>query len=647
MRKISFSQPNFQQGPKEFNAYYLPYSAGVLWAYVCQHEHIKKEYELINFVWKRDEIDKSLELIKDSDVACFSTYVWNKSYNYTLAKRLKEVNPNCFVIFGGPEPPITDPKFFEKFPYIDIMVKQEGERSFLKVLETLDLEQLRDTPGLLLNINGETVDTGSPLRINDLDEVPSPYLTGVFDDLIKAHPEVEWNMTLETNRGCPYQCTFCDWGSLTYNKVKKFEMQRVFDEIEWAGKHRCGFISITDANFGIFPDRDNLIADKIIETQTRYGYPNTFSTAWAKNQKQEVVDIVKKLIHSPRGFNQGLTVSVQSLDLDVLENIKRKNLEISKIEEIFDICDKENIPVYTEVILGLPGETLETWKKNFWHLFESGNHTGVTIFQAQMLENAEMNLLQKKLYKIQDQVVYDYMSGSYNEDELKEGIKVITATKDMPFDKMLEAQIFSWFINTFHINGITTYVSRFLHKYKGIGYDEFYEKFFTYIQNDEWLKNEMDEVQKYYFKWMTSGNIDHPIIGNIEIHGWNLIHRTVISIHAENKYEHVFNLIEDFVRHTFDLDDGKWNTCVDDITDQLMKFQRNYLINYKDIPNYPKTITFDYDFLGYLQDDKMLQNTTQYVFDFNEDKTMSFPRFLDNIYFYRRRNFGKAWITRV
>ena len=249
-------------------------------------------------------------------------------------------------------------------------------------------------------------DTGSATRIKELKLIPSPYLSGLFDEIMFDNKDIEWNATLETDRGCPYQCTFCDWGSLTYNKIKKFELDRVFDELEWIGKNKCGFLSITNANFGIFPERDNLIADKIIEVQNKYGYPYTFSVAWAKNQKQEVVDIVKKLLNSP-GFNQGLTVSVQSLDFNVLENIKRQNLESSKIEEIFDLCDKSNIPIYTEIILGLPGETINTWKENFWKLFRSGNHTGVTIFQAQMLENAEMNLSQRKAFQIESQIVYD------------------------------------------------------------------------------------------------------------------------------------------------------------------------------------------------------------------------------------------------
>ena len=405
---ISLIQPNFQQGPKEFNAHYLPYSVGVLWSYVQTFPKIKDNFELDKLIWLRGNIDSTLDSIKNSDIAAFSAYVWNKNYNYALARRYKEQNPNGFIIFGGPEMPITKKDIFKKYPFIDVVVKGEGEVTFKNLLERLaDDISFRDIPGLLINENLEAYDTGDPQRIMSLEDIPSPYLNGVFDKLLEDTKDVEWNATLETNRGCPYACTFCDWGSLTYNKVKKFDLQRVFDELEWIGKNKCGFVSITDANFGMFIDRDNAIADKLLEVQAKYGYPYTFSVAWAKNQKAEVFDIVFKLIKSPK-FNQGLTVSVQSMDLDVLENIKRRNLDQHKISDIFELCDKNNVPVYTEVILGLPGETKKSWKEGFWKLFRAGNHIGITVLQAQMLENAEMNLTQKETYGIQSVPLYEW-----------------------------------------------------------------------------------------------------------------------------------------------------------------------------------------------------------------------------------------------
>jgi len=637
-KKISLIQPNFQQGPKEFNAHYLPYSVGVLWSYAQSFPKINNNFELDKLVWLRGNIDSTLESIKQSDVAAFSAYVWNKNYNYALAKQFKEQNPNAFIIFGGPEMPITKKDIFERYPFIDVVVKGEGEITFKNLLERLAENQTyKDIPGLLINENLVPHDTGESQRIDTLEDIPSPYLTGVFDKLITETTGVEWNATLETNRGCPYACTFCDWGSLTYNKVKKFDLQRVFDELEWIGKNKCGFVSITDANFGMFIERDNAIADKLLEVQAKYGYPYTFSVAWAKNQKAEVFDIVFKLIKSPK-FNQGLTVSVQSMDLDVLENIKRKNLDQHKISEIFDLCDKNNVPVYTEVILGLPGETKQSWKEGFWKLFRAGNHVGITVLQAQMLENAEMNLLQKKLYGIRSVPVYDYMSGSYNYDELQEAVEVVTATKDMPFEDMLDSQVFSWYINTFHINGLTTYISRFLQKKHNIDYEEFYNRFFDFLQNDPWFIKESTELRHYYRNWMTDGKINHPNISNIEVHGWNIVHRATLNIHADRKYEYVFNLIDKFVKTTFEFDS--------DLLEQLIKFQRYFVIDYDKISQYPIELKFDYDFLGYIQNNSELDTPVTYTFKFFEDKNITIERFLENIYFSRRRNFGKAWIDK-
>ena len=606
MKKLGLIQPNFRQGPKELNAYYLPYSVGTLWAYAKQFKEITNEYKLNSIVWRRDHIDKIIDSVLENDVICFSTYVWNRNYNFSLAKRIKSLKPEITLIFGGPEIEIDNKNLFNDYPFMDIVVKYEGEITFKELL--LNLDNPENVKGLLL----PNKDTGAAERIQDLDELASPYLTGVFDSLINDYPDIEWNATLETNRGCPFACTFCDWGSLTYSKVKKLNLDRVYAELEWIGKNKCGFVTVTDANFGIFLERDNLIADKLLQVQEKYDYPYTFSVTWAKNQKDGVIDIVRKLTASSK-FNQGLTVSVQSMDLSVLENIKRRNLDQHKIEEIFEVCEERNIPTYTEVILGLPGETLDSWKNNFWKLFKAGAHTGLNIFQAQLLENAEMNVNQVKQFDMKYTVAYDYMHGSYDEDPIKEGVKIVTETNTMPFDDMLEAQVFTWFINTFHINGLTNYISRNIN----IDYSEFYDKLYEYLLNDEWFLEQRNSTRDYYKKWMTKGIINHPKIAGVEIHGWNLIHRTILNAHAENKIEYLHDLVEGFL-----------HTIIDDPS-QLMKYQRLYLIQYDKIDQYPITTNV---------------SNKKLTFDFPEDKEMIMETFLENIYFRRRRNFGKALV---
>lgn len=638
-KKVSFVNPNFQQGPREKNAWYLPYSVGVIWAYASKFEHISQNYELGEFIWNRVPVSKAIEQLKDSDIVGFSTYIWNKRFNEAVAKGLKKLNPNIIILEGGPEPPITDKKYFKKYPHIDVCVKQEGEITFKRLLEHYmnpAESSLQDIPGIIFNQDGQMIDTGPGQRIDNLDEIPSPYLTGVFDKLIADNPGVTWNATLETNRGCPYACTFCDWGSLTYNKVKKFNLERVFAELEWIGQLGCDFISVTDANFGMFPERDGLIADKLVEVQKKYGKLRNYTMSWAKNQKREVVDIIKRLVYDGK-LIPGLNLSVQTMNEDVLDIIKRKNLEVHKIEEVFDMCEEYSIPLYTEVILGLPGETLDSWKENFYILFKMGNHTGITIFQAQLLENAEMNLLQRVDYGIESTTVHDYIIGTYAENELKEGIDVVVATNSMPRNDMIDAQVFSWFITTFHIDGITNYVSRLLYKKYGIEYREFYDKLFNYIQTDEWLSNEIKRIRQFYIKWTTEGAIEHPLImGKVEIHGWNLVHSTIITLHAEGKHSHVLKVVENFVKETYDMEDGLFK--------DLMYLQSKYFLDPKDLNQYPMKINVSHDILGYVQGDKDLYKPATYTFDVLEDKNMSLQTFCEQLFFARRRNFGKAWI---
>ena len=78
--------------------------------------------------------------------------------------------------------------------------------------------------------------TGPSQRIMDLSEVPSPYIMGLFDHLDEMYPGKIWNAVIETNRGCPFMCTFCDWGGTTFSKVKKFGLNALKKNLDWMGQ---------------------------------------------------------------------------------------------------------------------------------------------------------------------------------------------------------------------------------------------------------------------------------------------------------------------------------------------------------------------------------------------------------------------------
>jgi tRNA A37 methylthiotransferase MiaB len=629
-KKVSFVSVNFQQGPTELNAYYLPYSVGVLWSYASQFPEITEQWELGEFIWRRDNIDDTAAKLSYHDIIGFSTYVWNKNYNYALAKSIKKLNPHAIIVFGGPEPSVSKNNIFEMHPYIDIVVLQEGEIAFKELLTTNNFKLVS---GLLINDSGTVYTTQSRTRTEHLDIIPSPYLNGIFDHLIANNPTVQWNAVIESNRGCPYGCTFCDWGSLTYSKIKKFNLERVCNELEWVGKNSVGFISIADANFGIFPERDNIIADKLIDIQSRYGYPKSYTISWAKNQRAEVLSIVKRLVQN--GARQGLTVSVQSLNDSVLEIIKRKNMAINQIDDIFSICDRDNIPVITELILGLPGETLSSWKENYYKLFRANNHNGITVYNAQLIENAEMNLKQRSQYEIKTSLVRDYICGAKDEGELNENVEIINSTNTMPHEDLIQAQLFSWFMNTFHINGITNWLSRFAYA-RGIDYSVFYNNLHCWLRKNDWYINEENDLENHYRIWFKYGRVNHPPLGNIDIYGINLMQKTSISIHTQQIYSQLFDLLESWYVQKFPEDEQYF--------DSLFAIQRNYFVRYDLLNYYPLSIDLPYNIIGYIQDGSKLDKPTSYKFKFTDEPNISLVHFCENLWFGRRRNFGKALI---
>lgn len=638
-KTVSLVQVNFQLGPKEFNSFHLPYTAGCLWAHAQSHDDIRSRFTLNQLIWRREDIAAVVQRMKSDAVVGFCTYVWNLRYNLELSKRLREINPACVIVFGGPEPAVSDPLIFEKHPHIDVIVRNEGEITFSAVLQ--NLHYFGNVPGILWNRNKTLVDTGRAARVEDLSQLSSPYLTGIFDDIITNNLDVKWAATLETNRGCPYSCTFCDWGSLTLSKVKKFPEQKVYQELEWMSKHSVDFVSIADANFGIFSQRDKRIIEKFIEYQKIYGAPAHIHAFFAKNQNKEVLDIVELLIKKTLHPTTGLKVSLQSLNELALKSIKRQNLKINNIAEILQIGRERNIPIGTELILGLPGETLKSWRENFWMLFEIGIHEDIDVYHCQLFENAEMNLVQKQIYDLQTVKIYDYFSplASDNVGICAESVDVVKSTADMDFDDMLEGSVVSWSFFTWHVGGYSNLVTRFLRKHTACSYQQLYQALFEMAERRSWYRDLQHQQRNMLREWFDQGRctIDSGI-PNIKIYGYTIIFHTrmLLAVYPEIAIQW-YQLLDDYLLD-FDLDPT--------LHQDVMDLQRNQVVRLQDRNIYPLFRGYQHNVWEYINDtDATLQNQSiQLRFDFPEPP-MSDTEFIERLMWSRKRRFGKTWIT--
>ena len=214
---------------------YLPYSIALLQTYVQKFSPNPERYEFMTPLYKRIRIADAVEQLKDADILGFSTYVWNGRISLEIARRLKVLKPEIIIMFGGPHVPDQPEDFMRANRQIDLAVHNEGEITFLKLLESYpDRESWVSLPGVsMVKPDGSFVRNPNSDRVRDLDEIPSPFLEGAFDSIMKANPNESWIGLWETNRGCPFRCTFCDWGSATAAKVTKFGEERLFAEVDW------------------------------------------------------------------------------------------------------------------------------------------------------------------------------------------------------------------------------------------------------------------------------------------------------------------------------------------------------------------------------------------------------------------------------
>jgi hypothetical protein len=137
---------------------------------------------------------------------------------------------------------------------------------------------------------------------------------------------------------------------------------------------------------------------------------------------------------------------------------------------------------------------------------------------------------------------------------------------------------------------------------------------------------------------MNNGKIDYCVNNNINIHGWNLIHSTLINLQHANQFDNLYSFLHKFILE-FDLEES--------VAQDLIQFQQNYVINYNDISNYPKIVDTKYNFLDYIKEETVLLAPVRYQFDYVENKELTFQQYCEHLFFSRRKNFGKASIKKL
>jgi radical SAM superfamily enzyme YgiQ (UPF0313 family) len=405
-------------------------------------------------------------------VVGFSNYTWNFDISYTLAAKIKEKYPETVIVFGGPNYPNEEVEqfaFLASHPVIDFYVFKEGEQAFAALLRALidtrfDVEAVKGTvPRSCHFIYGERLVRGELIeRLRSLAEIPSPYTEGALDKFFdgKLVP------LLQTNRGCPFTCTFCVEGLTYYNKVAMVGPERVRAELKYIAEHYAGarILNIADSNFGMYKE-DLEVAQAIAEVQRKHGWPEYIHVATGKNQKERVLKVASIINGALR-----LSGSVQSLDAGVLKNIKRNNIAPDRLMELAHQAADVGSNVYSEIILGLPGETKESHFRTIEMIVNAGFNY-LRLYTLMMLPGTELaDHGTRTAYDMQTRFrvlprcfgSYPFGSETIHSVEIEE---VCVATRDLSFEEYLECRLFHLTVEIFYNDRIFHEVVEFLKRH--------------------------------------------------------------------------------------------------------------------------------------------------------------------------------------
>lgn len=430
------------------NQNYLPYSAGILRSYFTNKSDAASEYQFLPFIYKRDKLGNIIRAIENADVLGLSMYAWNTRISLSIAKAFKEINPRGFVFAGGPSVPDNAEDFLKENPCIDLALHNEGEIAMTILLEELLKEHRGQIPSsTYIDDGGKVIISERAPRIRDLEDISSPFLSGVFDELIESNPTEQWIGLWETNRGCPFTCTYCDWGSATSSKqIGKFSYDRLEEEIKWFSDKKIEYLFCCDANFGMFP-RDPKIAEMVGKIKQKTGYPHALSVQNTKNSTER--SYLTQKILCDYGLNKGVTLSMQTLSEEALSNIKRSNIKLSSYFELQKRFINDNVPTYSDLILGLPGETYESFVEGLCKLVESGQHNRIQFNNLSILPNAEMA---RPEYREQYQIKTVFtdivnMHGFKDSDEdISERQELVVGTNTLSTEEWIEVRSVCWLV---------------------------------------------------------------------------------------------------------------------------------------------------------------------------------------------------------
>ena len=327
---------------------------GYLKAYALQDHFIRQntDIEIIDFDTEGLNVQQVIYYLsqRKPNIVGFSCYCWNVEKVLDTARILKTIHPDIKIVLGGPEVGPIGAKYLREHSFLDVVIKGEGEITFSELLEYyLGQAGIEEIAGITYRSNGQVIENPDRPPIENLSEIPSPYLEGILIPRDKV-------TYIETYRGCIFKCHYCFEGK-NLPKLRFFPDERVKREIDFIMSHpEIKTFHFVDTVFNFRKERLEKIVG-MLASANRYGAELRTVEIIAEFVDEETVELFKK------AHVRSIETGPQTVNEDTLKNVNR----FYKAEEFRNgvrLLEENGIEVTADLIIGLPGDTFFKFVKS-------------------------------------------------------------------------------------------------------------------------------------------------------------------------------------------------------------------------------------------------------------------------------------------
>ena len=608
------------------NSYSVPYFYASAKTYYEENSAHADKWEWISPFLDYSTADSIIEYVlkHQPDVLGFSLYVWNEKLFNDVAQKIKQLNEKIIIIFGGPQCDLKYNKnFFLEKPYVDMVVPGDayGEIILHQLLDSIvenngSIDQSKIPYSYFPGPNREIIFNDIPIDKKGFKWPQNVYAAqeDVMLQFLSAMESPRWIM-VETSRGCPYKCAFCDWGGGIYTKTNKKDFSIVLSELEWFGKQQIDALFVTDANFGLF-DIDIEYTRQLIKVKEKYGFPKRATIQPTKSKLENLYTIYKLLADAELLYYY--KIAVEDLNDHVLKNIDRIDFSFDdKMEMVRRLQENKKLGVFVEGIMGLPGASLETMKTDIQKIVDYDldfpiNHAWmllpetpayakeyrekfklVTVKNKDYSSNVQFPLRLKKNFKA-DEGVWHAIDNDQTTTEF------VIGTMSYTPDDWVKMNILQTFISSTYNTNILKLIPKYLHKEHGITHGEF---FFYLLDNmffNEQLYPELAKIKDSIKNWM-HGNSINVFVDYAEDFPYEISPSNYILFIILTQPDKFFNIVSDLL--------------IDKTSDEKIKdlchFIKNNLITIDYVTG--KVFETKYDWVTYKESGILNQISKKYV----------------------------------